>query len=50
MHELYTATGNAAVQIIPELVNRGYQLVTVSEMAAAKGYNLEAGKLYSSFK
>jgi peptidoglycan/xylan/chitin deacetylase (PgdA/CDA1 family) len=50
MHELYTATGNAAVQIIPELVNRGYQLVTVSEMAAAKGYSLEAGKLYSSFK
>jgi peptidoglycan/xylan/chitin deacetylase (PgdA/CDA1 family) len=50
MHELYTATGNAAVQIIPELVNRGYQLVTVSEMAAAKGYTLEAGKLYSSFK
>lgn len=50
MHELYGATGDAALQIIPELVNRGYQLVTVSEMAAAKGYTLEAGKLYSSFR
>ena len=34
--------------MIPELVNRGFQLVTVSEMAAAKGKNLEPGKLYSS--
>ncbi len=50
MHELYSQTGDAAVRIIPELVNRGYQLVTVSEMAAAKGYTLEAGKLYSSFR
>ncbi|MCI8659879.1 MAG: polysaccharide deacetylase family protein [Lachnospiraceae bacterium] len=50
MHELYGATGDAALQIIPELVGRGYQLVTVSEMAEAKGYGLEAGKLYSSFR
>ena len=33
MHELYKQTGDAAVQIIPKLVERGYQLVTVSEMA-----------------
>ena len=49
MHELYSQTGDAALQLIPELVNRGYQLVTVSEMAAAKGYPLVAGNLYSSF-
>lgn len=49
MHELYSQTGDAAQTIIPELVNRGYQLVTVSEMAAAKGQALQAGKLYSSF-
>lgn len=49
MHELYETTGNAALQIIPELAKRGFQLVTVSEMAAAKGVSLEAGKLYSSF-
>ncbi|MDO4268523.1 MAG: polysaccharide deacetylase family protein [Eubacteriales bacterium] len=50
MHELYSQTGDAALRIIPELVNRGYQLVTVSELAAAKGKSLEAGKLYSSFR
>lgn len=50
MHELYSQSGDAALRLIPELHNRGYQLVTVSEMAAAKGYSLEAGKLYSSFR
>jgi len=49
MHELYSQTGDAALQIIPALSEQGYQLVTVSEMAAAKGVNLQAGKLYSSF-
>lgn len=49
MHELYTATGNAAVQIIPALVERGYQLVTVSELAQYRG-GLESGKLYFSFR
>lgn len=48
MHELYRQSGDAAVRLIPELVNRGFQLVTVSEMAAAKGKTLEPGKLYSS--
>lgn len=50
MHELYSQSGDAALRIIPELVNRGYQLVTVSEMAQAKGHALEAGKLYSAFR
>lgn len=50
MHELYSQSGDAAVRLIPELTNRGYQLVTVSEMAAAKGQALEAGKIYSSFR
>ncbi len=50
MHELYESTGNAVLQIVPELVNRGYQLVTVSEMAAARGYTLQAGQTYSSFR
>ena len=49
MHELYTATGNAAVQIIPALVEQGYQLVTVSELAQYRG-GLENGKVYYSFR
>lgn len=49
MHELYGATGDAVLRIVPELYKRGFQMVTVSQMAAAKGRTLEAGKLYSSF-
>lgn len=50
MHELYTATGNAAVQIIPALAEQGYQLVTVSELAQYRGCALENGKVYYSFR
>ncbi len=50
MHEFYTSTGNAVEQIVPELVARGYQLVTVSEMAQARGVQLQAGQLYYSFR
>ena len=49
MHELYSQTGDAALQIIPARVERGYQLVTVSEMAQYRG-GLENGKLYYSFR
>lgn len=49
MHELYAATGNAAVQIIPALVERGYQLVTVSELAQYRG-GLQGGRIYSAFR
>ena len=37
MHDIYDATADAAVVLIPELTARGYQLVTVSELAAARG-------------
>ena len=49
MHELYSSTGDAVARIVPELHKRGFQMVTVSQMAAAKGKTLQAGKLYSSF-
>lgn len=49
MHELYSQTADATERIVPELVNRGYQLVTVSEMAAAKGIALQPGQVYSAF-
>ena len=49
MHELYSQSADAALRIIPELHSRGFQMVTISEMAAAKGHTLEEGKLYSSF-
>lgn len=46
MHDLYTSTAEACEEIIPELINRGYQLVTVSEMFAAKGMALDSGVSY----
>lgn len=49
MHELYAQTGAAAVQIIPALVERGYQLVTVSELAQYRG-GLQGGRIYSAFR
>ena len=50
MHELYDATATATETIVPELVARGYQLVTVSEMAQAKGVQLLPGQLYYNFR
>ncbi len=50
MHDLYSQTAEAAVRVIPELIARGYKLVTVSELAAAKGVNMQNGKNYSSFR
>lgn len=49
MHDLYSATASASETIIPELVKRGYQLVTVSELAECRGGMKETGT-YSSFR
>ena len=40
---------NAALQLIAKLVDQGYQLVTVSEMAQARGINMKAGETYTDF-
>lgn len=48
MHDLYGTTADAATVLIPELIARGYQLVTVSEMAACRG-GMQAGQVYHSF-
>jgi peptidoglycan/xylan/chitin deacetylase (PgdA/CDA1 family) len=50
MHDLYSATKDAALQIIPKLIKKGYQLVTVSEMATYKEYALKDGKAYTDMK
>lgn len=49
MHDLYGTTADAAEVLIPELKARGYQLVTVSEMAAARG-GMAPGQVYSRFR
>lgn len=49
MHELYNASGDAAVTIIPALVERGYQLVTVSELAQFRRWTGRRNRHYYSF-
>lgn len=48
-HAIYDSTYEAMEELIPKLINDGYQLVTVSELAEYKGYNLEKGKVYYQF-
>ena len=49
MHDLYSTSADAAEVLIPELTRRGYQLVTVSEMAACRG-GMQPGQVYSRFR
>jgi len=49
LHDIHSFSIDAALAVIPELTRQGYQLVTVSELAAAKGVSLENGKTYGSF-
>lgn len=46
MHDLYTTTADAFVEIVPELVEQGYQFVTVRELIEAKGKTLDNGVIY----
>lgn len=49
MHDIHSESVDAAMELIPKLIEAGYQLVTVPEMAAAKGVTMEAGKSYTDF-
>lgn len=49
MHDIHEWSVEAAIEVIPQLIERGYQLVTVSEMAAARGITLEPGITYFNF-
>lgn len=49
MHDLYEATVEATEIFLPELVSRGYRMVTVSELAQLRGITLQNGQEYSAF-
>lgn len=49
MHDIHTETIDAALQLIPKLQEAGFQLVTVSELAAIKGGTLQNGEKYTDF-
>jgi len=46
MHDLYETSVEATKEVLPILYARGYQVVSVSELAALKGVTLENGNLY----
>lgn len=50
MHDLYKATADAVIDIVPALIDEGFQLVTVEEMGIIRteGAGLEDGELYYS--
>jgi peptidoglycan/xylan/chitin deacetylase (PgdA/CDA1 family) len=48
MHDIYKTSAEAAARIIPELRKKGYQLVTVSELAKARGIPLKSGNVYGN--
>ena len=51
MHDIHASSVTAAETIIPALIKRGYQLVTVSELAKYKGNTtLRTGTTYYSFR
>ena len=50
MHDIFKESVDAAEIFIPKLIQEGYELVTVSELAAAKGVTLSAGTSYGSIE
>ena len=45
-HDLYESTVDAMVRVIPDLVKKGYRLVTVTELLDAKSPGWKAGQIY----
>ena len=41
MHDIHEPSVQAAIRLIPDLIEKGYKLMTVSELAQAKGVDLQ---------
>lgn len=50
MHDVFRSTRSAVERIVPELKRRGYQMVTVSELAQYRSVELTAGGRYSQMR
>ena len=48
MHSLYTSSARATERLVPELIDRGFQLVTVSELLYYKGIDMDDLTAYGS--
>ena len=49
MHSIYKQTADAVEVLVPDLLDKGYQIVSVSELAKYRGITLEKGKIYYGF-
>jgi len=49
IHDTYPTSVEAAIRILQDYSNKGYKFVTVSELAAIKGFNLIPGQSYFNF-
>ena len=49
LHDIHETTIQAMKEVIPMLKQRGYQMVTMSEMAAARGVQMQNGGKYYNF-
>ncbi len=46
MHDIYSTTADAVEKVVPWLQNKGYDILTVSELMERKGKNIEGGSAY----
>ena len=46
MHSLYSSSEKATRRLVPDLIDQGFQLVTVSELLKYKGYDIDTIKAY----
>ena len=49
LHDIHAQTADAVEILVPELIRRGFELVTVEDLAASKHTPLLPGKRYSNF-
>ena len=49
MHDIHSPSVDAAEVLIPRLIQAGFQLVTVSELAKYRGTVMRDGGVYASF-
>ena len=49
MHDIYSTSVDAAEILIPQLIEDGYELVTIHELASVHGIELQTGITYRRF-
>lgn len=50
MHDIYSTTADAVASAVPVLVQNGFQIVNIAELAYYKGVETENGQVYYSFR